>query len=380
VLPAELIKMDNRVNMQPDNHYSVDAIVTEEGLDGLEEAWNRLSASSDSPNVFTTYGWYRAWLRRLVVDEGAKRLQPYVLAIKQDGAIVGISPLVRRVVSRFGFRVRKLEFLTHHADYNDLIVGKDQAAQASVVVKFLAREANQWDFIDLRDMQGSEIDTGHLENSLVRAGLRHKQFPEEEGCPYLLLGRSVADVTKELSAHERSTLRRRTELATEADLRTRIIENPEQEPGLLDKLIAVDRMKHLHRLTPSFVGVYPEVFRALMENLGPRGWLYVGLLEAGDQSVAFQFGFRCGQKLWDYAKAYDRSFRRFAPGTLLLTAVLEYGIERGFKEYDFLRGEDPYKAVWGTGSHRRVRFLIWNRNWMSRLGAFAYFNLHLGRR
>jgi CelD/BcsL family acetyltransferase involved in cellulose biosynthesis len=372
--------MDDRESVKADDRCAVEAIVTEDGLDGLVEAWNRLSASSDRPNVFTTYGWFRAWLRRLMVDEGPKRLQPYVLVIRLDGAIVGIAPLVRRVVSRFGFRVRKLEFLTHHADYNNLVLGEGQAAQAAAVVKYLAREANQWDFIDLRDMEESEIGAGLFENSLAHAGLRYQLLPEEEACPYLLFGRGLADVTKKLSAHERSTLRRRTELATEAGLRTRIIENPEQESGLLDKLIAVDRMKHLHRLSPSFVGTYPEVFRTLVDDLGPPGWLYVGLLETGDQPIAFQFGFRCGQKLWDYAKAYDRSFARFAPGTLLLAAVLEYGIERGFREYDFLRGEDTYKTVWSTGNHRRVRFLIWNRNWKSRLGAFAFFKLHLGRR
>ena len=133
-------------------------------------------------------------------------------------------------------------------------------------------------------------------------------------------------------------------------------------------------------MTPSFIAAYPEVFRALMDDLGTKGLLYVGLLESGDRPVAFQFGFRCGNKLWDYAKAYDRSFARFAPGTLLLTAVLEFGVNQGYSEYDFLRGEDTYKTVWSTGNHRRVRYLIWNRSLMSRLGAFAYFKLHLGRR
>jgi CelD/BcsL family acetyltransferase involved in cellulose biosynthesis len=372
--------MDDRESVKADDRYSVEAVVTEEGLDDLEEAWNRLSASSDSPNVFATYGWFRAWLQRLMADEGRERLQPYVLAIKREGAIVGIAPLVRRVVSRFGFRVRKLEFLTHHADYNDLVLGGDRVVLTAAVIRFLLRGADQWEFIDLRDMHESLGGAGIIENSAAHAGLQYQRLHEEEPCPYLPIGRDLADATKKLSAHERSTLRRRKELAIQAGLRTRIIENPERESGLLDKLIAVDRQKELHRVTPSFIAAYPEVFRALMDDLGTKGLLYVGLLESGDRPVAFQFGFRCGNKLWDYAKAYDRSFARFAPGTLLLTAVLEFGVNQGYSEYDFLRGEDTYKTVWSTGNHRRVRYLIWNRSLMSRLGAFAYFKLHLGRR
>lgn len=382
MLPATegLVEMDDQASANTSDRYSVEAIVTEAGVDGLKDAWNRLNASSDNPNVFTTYGWYRAWLRRLIVDEGQEQLQPYVLAIKRDGAIVGIAPLVQRVVSRFGLRVRKLEFLTHHADYNDLILGEDHAGQAAAVAGFLSGTSAHWDFVDLRDMREGFSDAQLIQDSLAHAGLRYQVIHEEEACPYLPIGRDLADATKELSAHERSTLRRRRELAAEAGLRTRIVENPEQEPGLLDKLMAVDHQKQIHRLSPSFVGTYPEVFQALIDDLGPRGWLYVGLLETGDKAIAFQFGFRCGNKLWDYAKAYDRSFARFAPGTLLLTSMLEYGIQRGLEEYDFLRGEDTYKTVWSTGKHRRVRFLIWNRNWMSRLGAFAYLKLHLCRR
>ena len=110
----------------------------------------------------------------------------------------------------------------------------------------------------------------------------------------------------------------------------------------------------------------------MLDDLGPRGWLYVALLERGDAPVAFQFGFRCGNKLWDYSKAYDRSYSRCAPGTALVHAMLDYGFSRGYDEYDFLRGEEPYKMAWSTGCHRGFRLLIWNRRWVSRARKFVY--------
>lgn len=79
-----------------------------------------------------------------------------------------------------------------------------------------------------------------------------------------------------------------------------------------------------------------------------------------------------GGKLWEYTKAYNRSFSRLAPGTLLLPALLDYGFERGYHEYDFLRGEEPYKMVWSAGCHRRFRLLIWNRGGISRMHKFLY--------
>jgi CelD/BcsL family acetyltransferase involved in cellulose biosynthesis len=91
--------------------------------------------------------------------------------------------------------------------------------------------------------------------------------------------------------------------------------------------------------------------------------------------VAFQLGFRCGDKLWDYSKAYDRSFASVAPGTLLLPALLDYGFEHGFKEYDFLRGEEEYKKVWTDKVHQRRSLLIWQRNAPSRLRKLAYHDV-----
>jgi CelD/BcsL family acetyltransferase involved in cellulose biosynthesis len=372
--------MDDREGAKADDRYSVEAVVTETGLDGLEEAWNRLSASSDSPNVFTTYGWYRAWLRRLITDEGREQLQPYVLVIKQDEAVVGIAPLVRRVVSRFGFRVRKLEFLTHHADYNDLILGDDQAGQAAAVAGFLSRTSAQWDFVDLRDLREIPDSAAPVENSLTRGGLRYRSLQEAIACQYMLIDRDLTSIMRSLSRHRRKGIQSLRKRAAGAGMRVRVNENPEQEPGLLDRLIAVDYEKQLHREVPSFIGTYPEVFQSLMDYLGPLGWTYVGMVEQGDRLVAFQFGFRCGSKLWAYAQAYDRSFARLAPGTMMLTSLMDYSFQNGFREYDFLRGEETFKSIWTTSYHQRVRLLIWNRNWKSRLGAFAYFKLHLGRR
>jgi CelD/BcsL family acetyltransferase involved in cellulose biosynthesis len=354
--------------------YSIDTITSQDELSLLESDWNRLSESATAPNVFTTFGWFWAWTRRRVGEVGRGRFEPHVLLLKRNDAVVGIAPLIRRRFSRFGFSVRKLEFVTNHADYNDLVLGDDAADQVDPLIEFLSQTRTEWDLIDLRDLRGTGNAIARIERALASAGLRYRLFGETERCPYLSIDGDAASLMKRLSGHTRRTLRRRMEQAVSDGLSMRIIQNPWQEPSLLKKLIALDHQKHLRSLNPPFVGTYPEVFQYLFDELGPRGWLYVALLEKGDHPVAFQLGFRCGGKLWDYTKAYDRSFCRFAPGSMLLTALLDYGFEQGYYEYDFLRGEEQYKKVWSTGFHPRFRLLIWNRRWMSRLCVLVYSN------
>jgi CelD/BcsL family acetyltransferase involved in cellulose biosynthesis len=351
--------------------YSVTSVVTEKDISSLEADWSRLSETAELPNVFMTLAWFRAWNRRLTEENPRRR--PHILVLRKDQDVMGISPFVFRLCSRFSFVVRKIEFVGEHADYNDFVLGGDSTNQIAAVARFLAQTSDEWDLIELRDLREAGGQIPRIKSALSRANLPYQILPEQENCPFLPIDANVSAPMKNLSGHVRRTMRKRMERASAEGLRERIIENPHQEPRLLEKLIDLERRKH-HSAGP-FIGRYPEVFRWLFDALGPQGWLYVAVLELDNDLVDFQLVFRCGNKLWDYSKAYDRSFSRFAPGTMLVHAVLDYGFSRGYDEYDFLRGDEPYKMVWSSGRHGRVRLLIWNRRWISRMCKFAYCDL-----
>jgi CelD/BcsL family acetyltransferase involved in cellulose biosynthesis len=361
---------------------SVVPVLTDGGVSELEAEWDRLSAVAEPANVFTTYGWFRAWDRRLTMEDPNRR--PHVLVLRQGSDVVGISPLILRTAARFGLAVRKIEFVGPQGDYHDLVVGRDAAGRIEAVARFLEGTADDWDLVDLSDLREAGGQIPQIIAALSRTDLRYRLTPERLDCPYVLLDGAPAAATTGLSGHARRTLRRRIERATAEGLRVRLVEQPHLEPGLLQALIDLESRKH--NSAGPFIGRYPDVFRSLLDILGPRGWLYVALLERRGDPVAFQLGFRCGGALWDYQKAYDRAFSRFAPGTMLVHAILEYGAARGFREYDFLRGEEPYKTVWSAGCHRSFRLLVWSPRWASRVRKFVYSDLKpsayrlLGRR
>lgn len=360
----------------PGQVHTVTAVQSAALLAGLEVDWNRLSEQATDPNPFTSFAWFGAWVRRHAQEERTGGVKPWVLELKQNGKTTAISPLVLRSSSHL-IPVRKLGFSTEHADYNDLVLGNENMGEAEAVADFLAGNTGQWDIADLRELR----DTGHaidvIEQAFKRAGMHYRVLLESEDCPFLLINGNADSVMGSLSGHVRRTLRRRKERATAEGIRVRIIERPEKEAGLIEILASLDRKKHEHRSSPLFLAAHPEVFQALLNDLGPLGLLYVALLEIKNQPIAFQLGFRCGKKLWDYTKAYDRSFSRFAPGTLLLLALLDYCFENGFEEYDFLRGGEEYKLLWSEGCHRRYRIIVWNDRVRSRLQAYAYMRFRI---
>ncbi len=89
--------------------------------------------------MFTTFAWFRIWTLQYINKDQRQRFQPYVLVLRQDGEVTGIAPFIRVVSSQFGLRVCKLEFVTHYADYNELVLGAEPADQTRTVMDFLAR-------------------------------------------------------------------------------------------------------------------------------------------------------------------------------------------------------------------------------------------------
>ena len=340
---------------KPGQGYAITRITSDEEVSNLEFDWNRLSESATPPNVFMTYGWFQAWNQRLAQEDRAGR-HPNVLVIKKGSVVVGISPLILRQVSRFGFGARKLEFVGREGDYNDLVLGDDPAGQSEATVEFLAQTQDQWDLANLRDLRDTGDNISCLKDALTRAGLTYRLLPEEERCPYLAIDAPWSEMLTKRSASSRHVFRNQQSRLNRMfgeGLRVRIIENPLDEPGLLGKLIALESQKHVGgTLSPPIIGKYPEVFQALFDSLGPRRWLYVALMELGDQPIAWRFGFRCGTKLWGYLTAYDHSFSHLSPGTMLIPHVVDYGLSHGCDEYDFLRGEESYKTRWSSGVHQ----------------------------
>jgi len=360
--------------------YSVETVTTEEGLSRLEDAWNRLNQSAMQPNVFMSYDWYRAWNRRLSERHGGDR-RPHVLVLKNGGEIAGLLPLVYHTASRYGLTARKLEFAETFGDYHELVLGNDLEGMTRAIAEYLMDTRDEWDVVELRDLREAGNTPAAINRALSGTGLVYRLLPEPVRCPYMpIVGSADSMVTSETRRAEGCRTfrkeRQRLKRLTEEGLRVRIIEDPQREPGLVEKLIALEGQKHVGgELSAPFIAEHPHIFQQLFDTLGPRGWFAIGYMEQGDRPVGVRLVFRCGTKLWEFLTAYDHSFARWSPGIMLVLALLDYGFDHGCDEFDFLRGEESYKKEWSSDVHQSRRLLIWNPRWASRARAWVYFDV-----
>lgn len=365
----------------PRSNYVVRTFRHVNALPALESDWDRVSASAAQPNPFASFDWYSAWL-----NEQANTLasQPFVLTFEAEGTVRGVAPLTRAETTQAGLRFRRLQFAAreHEWDYNDLLVGvdHDQAGMLDALARHLSERQDDWELVDLMDVRDRDGEPQRIRRAMMQAGLDCAILPVSERCPYMPITGSWEQLLSQRSSATRHSLRNRQSklrrLAGDG-LRMRVLDAPQDEPGLLARMIELEAQKRSGgELSVPFMGRHAEVFDHVLRTMGPKGWLCVGLLEWNERLLSWHLLFRAGSALWGYLTVYDHELARLSPGTMLMPAIVDYGFSHGYREYDFLSGEETYKLPWAAGFHQRARILVWNRRWKSRLYAAAYRRRH----
>jgi len=314
-----------------------------EALEGLEEAWRRLTPVRAAP--FQTFSWNLAWYRTYA----GKRFRPLVFELSDGGETVAILPcyLDGRAIRLAGDRI---------CDYQD-VISADGAAAAVLVQEVLA-----W--------ISREIPGGHLrleklssEGELYRLLQAPGQMPEDTlsfrksfaPCPYADLRGGLAPYLASLPRKSRQDLRN--------SLHRLEREAPEARVSLFRDLeIRVDdlwRAATFHIAHFRKRGTSPFDDPRLIDFFGriakdPDVGFQLGFLSTRDELLAVDFGFVRGGRYYGYLTAFDPLFSRLSPGKCLLLLRIDRWVgEDGVHTLDFLSGDEPYKrAFTGENAYR----------------------------
>ena len=113
---------------------------------------------------------------------------------------------------------------------------------------------------------------------------------------------------------------------------------------------------------PDFVGVQQEVISILKG----KGKLKVWVLKGGDEVLATSYVIESGGRAFAYLLGYRRerlgSFVR-----LLDYEVINAYRDMGFLEFNFMKGENPYKREWTDRYHRLYRYEALNPSLLLRI-------------
>jgi hypothetical protein len=115
----------------------------------------------------------------------------------------------------------------------------------------------------------------------------------------------------------------------------------------------VDRIKGKHPESLFHSSGYVKVLQDVLSVLHRRGMLKVWILKGGNEILATNYVIESGDVALSYLAGYDRrgDFYR-----VLLYEVIGLYQSRGFREFNFMKGESPYKRQWTDSFYKLYRY------------------------
>ena len=320
--------------------------------DRCEEDWRRIAETSPHATVFQTWEWARAWWQHF---GGRRRL--WVLRFAQNGDTLGFAPLF---LPPPGAPLRVARFIgTGGSDYLDLLAAPGHEADVSRAFRaFLGTRVGDWDWADLQQVRP---EAAIAQEAGDGAGpVRVARWPGET-CPFLALPADWEAFRKGLGKKLRGNIgyyERAAEKLYAVHGRLATAETLEAD---LEAFFELHQRRWNRRWLPgAFAARAARGFHAdVAGRLLSRGWLRLHTLSLDGTVQAalycFQFGGRCAY----YLGGFEPEHARLSLGTILTARAIRHAIEAdGAREFDFLRGDEPYKYGWGAQDRFNQRISV----------------------
>ncbi|MDD4910358.1 MAG: GNAT family N-acetyltransferase [Candidatus Omnitrophica bacterium] len=308
------------------------------------DAWSQALRSSGQSYIFQTYEFIHSWWG--CFGRGNSGRQLLVLAVEDAGFITAIAPLM---ITRSPFLNRPvIQFIGDDiCDYMDFIIGhRNYDAYLLKISEYLSNLG--FLEIGLRYIpEGSRV--------LNKPITEHRRICRIDYCPYVVLKSGWQEIEGGLKNKlKREVYNSEKKMRQKGDLIFKShLEGPPSR-GALDAYfeLHIKRWKHYGNKYSQFqYARWRDFVSTLSSALAQRGWLDFSCLEFDKKLIACHFGFRYNNKLYYYMPAFDPEFAAYSPSKVLIMKMLERSAREGLEEFDFLRGQEPYKMAW-TQSRR----------------------------
>lgn len=346
----------------PSARIDLEAITASAELAEQRKAWNRLAGEA----VFCRHEWLATWWRHF---QTSKTTLTAVAFRDERRELVGIMPwyLDRswqgRVLRLLGSGIVCSDYvslLTSTADVVDL---------ARRLANWLETDfRNQWDAVDFDQVDPCDPALAALVAELQLRGHTVCQRPGMH-CWRIALPESWDAYLACLSKKRREIARklwRRWYETGKAKLHR--AETPDELENAWRIFIDLHQRRRSSLgqpgcfASPRFESFLHDASRQMLA----AGRLQLTYLEIEGQPAATELDLLGGQTVYGYQMGMNPDLAAIQPGNIRLVGLLHAAIASGYRTFDLLRGDEPYKAHWQGRPLPLVRWRIANRSLASR--------------
>ena len=321
-------------------------------IDDLLPAWESLFAADPQATPFVSPSWARAWW-----PHWAGSAQPWLVAVRDAGQLVGLAPLVIR---RRG-PLRILHALGEGpADYWDILaVPSAREAVVTVAAQEIVRRKEEWDALLLRSLPESSATKRVLADAGPQAH-RRRVIP----CPGIELPETFDEYLAALPRGRRGNLRRHLRRLDEGRVELREVRDPKELPTTVRRWqeIRVRRWEYSGRcMDPEHRSKrFHDFMRELVLQLVPAGLVQVWEFRHAGKVVSVDINLVDDRTFYTYLGGFEPSVARLGLGKISIAHSIRSSIAAGRSYYDFGTGDEPYKYYCGATDRFNLSLVFGN--------------------
>lgn len=309
--------------------------------------------------AFRQHEWLTAWWRNFR-DPGDELFVPAVYDAEDQ--LVGLAPWYRTRDRWLGRVVRFLGSGCVCSEYLSLLAAPERERQVvgHIAEWLTGQAAAQWDLLDFDGVAQDDCLLGQLADDLSIA--KHAVFRRARQRTWrLTLPATWDDLLARLSKSRRGKIRAMDRRFLESG--RAIVRSADDDKSLPEGLAVLHRLHQARRESRGDGGCFTlPRFKRFLEDAADRlqqsGQLRLLWLEVEGQPAAVEFDLLGSDTLYYYQTGMNPELSEISPGWLLQIASLKRAIDDGLRYFDFLRGDEEYKATWGAEPRPLVQIRI----------------------
>jgi len=290
-------------------------------------------------------------------------------ALADGEKIHAAAPLMYSAYNLFGFRLKRVDFIgSPESDYQSFLLTEKGAEHVSVMVDHVCDIVPDWNLIDLWDIPGDSETASALKNTSTKSAKFEHRVTDTS--PAIRLPANSTDFLESIDSHFRKNLRwRERRLKRDFAVDFKVVADPGAVNDAMRIFIDLHQRRRASKKPP---GIFSDqrmidFHSRVASSFAERGWLLLAFLMLNNSPAAAYYNFRYANKLYSYQSGFDPEYTRYGVGSVLDMYLIDYCIRNGVREYDFCRGDEPYKAQWRTVSRDNLQFTAAKRNVVSQL-------------
>jgi CelD/BcsL family acetyltransferase involved in cellulose biosynthesis len=336
----------------------VEVIEDLDELKQLRSNWDAVYAADPEAQFYLTLPWLLTWL-------DTSHTAWFVLGVRPDDGSDYVAFLPMRMRTKFrkgrGFYHELLFMGDQFSDYNSVLCRPEhEAAALPLLAQYIKTELN-WAELHLDNFKVSEKRRRLLLDPFDKLKFPRRDVSnytkeddvDQDICPYIDLPDDFEAYLATMSANNRQKARRMLRKVEEPGAECRItVSGPETYERDLGALLDLWRDKWRTRKGERTEPIVERNHKMLLAA-AVEGNLFMPVFWHGDRIIAVLATLIDREKnsLHFVITGRDETFNDIPPGFVLHAFSIRHAIAEGFKLYDFLRGDEPYKFLFARQQH-----------------------------